>query len=155
MAVAKKDAREYLKYVFSDGKRIMASDGHRVHYGFSELEKGYYCPKTKLKIEDDAFLGKFPDIDKVLATKSSSHLTFDKDFLSIIKRTEKINVYKISDSVGVNCSYLQDALQEGNIFTIDKSEKEHINGYIRVYGVNSLEGHYTIMGIRLKNGCNM
>jgi DNA polymerase III sliding clamp (beta) subunit (PCNA family) len=146
LVVRKKDVRQYLNFVYSDGTRIMATDGHRVHYSESELQEGFYCPKTGLKVEEN--LGNFPNIDKVLPDERRSHIVLDKNELDIIKINDKINAYKVGDGLGVNSNYLKDALQNVDTFRVDKSEKEHIQGFTRFYGKNDF-GKFTIMACKV------
>ena len=41
-AVAGKDLREYLRYMYSDGAWLYSSDGHRAHRVPTDLEPGFY-----------------------------------------------------------------------------------------------------------------
>ena len=42
MAMANKDVRYYLNYIYSDGNRIMATDGHRLHIVNKSVAQGFY-----------------------------------------------------------------------------------------------------------------
>lgn len=52
-AVGKKDHRKWLNYIYNDGTRYIASDGHRLHILHEASEPGYYCPNTLLPIDYD------------------------------------------------------------------------------------------------------
>lgn len=68
------EIRKYLRYVMADGKRICATDGHRVHCAPDDREPGLYCPVMGEKIFDltpDAnkpgnHPGRYPDVDRVM-----------------------------------------------------------------------------------------
>lgn len=60
-AVAKKDIRNYLNFVVSDGVKMCATDGHRLHLAPVDSERsipGFYCPKkgTLLAYADANFV---------------------------------------------------------------------------------------------------
>jgi len=62
-AMAKKDVRYYLNYVYSDGARTIATDGRRMHVLTGQsLPQGYYTI-TGDRADEDA---KYPDIDRVI-----------------------------------------------------------------------------------------
>jgi hypothetical protein len=63
---------ECMQYVYSDGSRLYATDGHRLHSGPTALAAGYYDPKTRVRLDFDA---QYPDVCRVIdsAMKSASH----------------------------------------------------------------------------------
>lgn len=63
LATGKKDIRDYLNEIYSDGENVYGADGHRVHvaYGLA-WPKGYYN-RAGLLIDD---LGTYPDILRVV-----------------------------------------------------------------------------------------
>ena len=65
-AMAVKDVRYYLNFVYSDGKRLMATDGHRAHIIKDDVsyEPGFY-DKNGTFIHGPEF-AKFPDIDRII-----------------------------------------------------------------------------------------
>ena len=63
-AAAAKDIRNYLNYTYSDGKRLIGCDGHRLHWiETEEYKEGFYIPATLDQVEDQ---GDYPGIDKVI-----------------------------------------------------------------------------------------
>lgn len=57
------DARYYLRYVYSNGSRLMATDGHRLHYWVTDTyPKGFYDVALNPVTVD----ANFPDIDRVI-----------------------------------------------------------------------------------------
>jgi len=59
----KNDVRYYLRYLYSDGSRLVGTDGHRMHLTSTDWAEGFYCPKTGARVDIDA---KYPDIGHVL-----------------------------------------------------------------------------------------
>jgi len=69
-AVAKKDVRPYLNYVYSDGERIIGCNGHVLLVApTGQYGKGYYCPKTKNHVESINY--NYPEIDRLLPRTST------------------------------------------------------------------------------------
>ena len=62
-AMAKKDVRYHLNYIYSDGARTIATDGQRLHILTGQsLQQGYYTAAGD-RVGDDA---KYEDIDRVI-----------------------------------------------------------------------------------------
>ncbi len=107
-AMAKKDVRYYLQYIYSDGARIMATDGHRVHIWHTDQYPAGFYDANMVQIEVD---GTFPDINRVIpknpdlslpvAELSIEHL-FDSD-------SKPVDGYKF-DGVAINGAYMDQAL---------------------------------------------
>jgi len=69
-ATAKKDVRNYLNYVYSDGERIYASNGHIVlMVNTGQYDSGYYCPKTSIK--DSTVDYQYPDISRCVVPRNN------------------------------------------------------------------------------------
>lgn len=63
LALPKNDVRFYLNYRYSDGNRLMASDGHRLHvYKTDKYPVGFYDTAMN-SVEVD---GRYPEIDRVI-----------------------------------------------------------------------------------------
>lgn len=58
-----RDLRTYLRYVYVEDGAIVATDGHRMHYGKTDLPNGFYCPKTRMPVEVDA---RYPEWRRVI-----------------------------------------------------------------------------------------
>ena len=59
-----KDVRQYCQFVYCDGKFIICTDGHRLHYAPSDgREVGYYHAITGDKVQEDS---RFPDWLRVI-----------------------------------------------------------------------------------------
>jgi hypothetical protein len=59
----KNDPREYLRFVYSNGTRICATNGHALAWAPSTLPPGFYHPKTGDKVVCDYV---YPDVDRVI-----------------------------------------------------------------------------------------
>ena len=78
-AAGRRDVRYYLNYVYCDGKRIIGTDGARLHIADNAdgLAPGYYCPKTANKVDVDA---QYPDVDRVIPkTNAGEQFTVSRD----------------------------------------------------------------------------
>lgn len=66
LAMGKKDIRFYLNYVHVDERRIVATDGHRLHTipNTENLAPGFYLANGD-RVEDPSF-AKYPDIDRAI-----------------------------------------------------------------------------------------
>lgn len=111
-AVAKNDIREYLQYIYSDGKRIMGTDGHRLHIWYTDkYPKGFYNPKTMAAatVPNDF---RFPDVERVIPKTNSKDYapssTIEVSHLSVVMGLPLIG-YKFGP-VAVNANYLDEAL---------------------------------------------
>jgi len=104
LAMAKNDVRHYLQYIYSDGNRIMATDGHRLHIVHKSIETGFYN-KEMIKVEANA---RFPDVDRIIP-KCDKHM-----FLSEASLADHIYggktrpVYQIND-ITIDSAYLKQA----------------------------------------------
>lgn len=76
-AVPKKDIRHYLNYLYSDGSRLIGTDGHRLHvmHG-TDLGKGFYNTEL-VKLDVDAT---YPDIDRIIPIKGVTTIMHLSDF---------------------------------------------------------------------------
>lgn len=89
-AVSKEAAREYLNHSYSDGTHLIATDGYRLHYIKTDLEKGFYDSKG---VQID-FEGNFPDFERIVPeAKHSQEVDFSKLELKTSERGKKIIQY--------------------------------------------------------------
>ena len=88
-AVGKKDKRDYLNYLYSDGSRLIATDGHRVHlsaFTDGEFPAGYYCPRTLEPVDKTE---EYAPIDRILSNVTG--LSAEAEFDLSACPTESIN----------------------------------------------------------------
>lgn len=75
-ASADDGVRLHMQSLYSNGKRLSAVDGHRLHFAKTELEEGFYS-KHGEKVE---FNGNFPDIDRIIPEETQRVEINLKDF---------------------------------------------------------------------------
>lgn len=111
-----KDVRQYLRYVYCDGDRILASDGHRLHCApnVDRLEPGFYDPRTGHAVECDL---EFPNLDRIMDTKDNAEsyaikYTIKSDELCVSGQTSgyTITYYSLPDGDSFNLKYMTDIL---------------------------------------------
>lgn len=104
-AVAKKDVRHYLKYAYSDGKRLIGTDGHRLHFAPTSLPEGYYDSQLNLCDVD----ARYPDVDRVIPDKAETLNGFTLDSCEVqeVGRYTAVNLFK---DLWVDRRYALDAM---------------------------------------------
>lgn len=146
----KKDVREYLRYVYSDGEHLVATDGHRIHWiKTNDYPAGYYCPKSLERVDYDA---KYPDWKRAsqgtdtpedLASYSLGDLPLHPQEYN--KKTYCYHVLKSKDGedVGVDSRYLDAAING------DKTVQLSIGGPKDIIkGINEF-GNFVVMPFRI------
>ena len=113
-AVPKDDMRDYLNAMYSNGDRLMGTDGHRVHLSSSVvLPEGHYDARVN-RVEKD---GKFPDVDRVIPKYGSCDLANDHNYLDNLEvvKSGGIEAAVLNSPTGVrvqvSLKYLRDATQ--------------------------------------------
>ena len=103
-----KDVRRFCQFVHCDGKFIICSDGHRLHYAPSDgREVGYYHPITGDKVQEDA---RFPDWQRVIPPADEESKKVDC-LLSDLHATEHYKTQcLVIDYVKFNRQYVLEAL---------------------------------------------
>lgn len=96
---AKKDIREYLRYLYSNGTRLAATNGHILAWMPTELPAGYYCPKTGAPVTGMDEI-RFPDIDRVIPDISKQGAEIRLDTLPKVKHEcpKNPNLFAIFDA---------------------------------------------------------
>jgi|WetSurMetagenome_2_1015567.scaffolds.fasta_scaffold34237_6 hypothetical protein len=133
-AVSKDDTRKVLTYVCSNGKRLLACDGFRVHAVKMEFPKGYYkviVNNGSKIILDDATKEfeenhpKYPDIKAIWPRKAKTILneiycssSKDKDFFVTAKLLRAMD-----EKQTINTIFLDDICSSMDHFVV-KQEKE-------------------------------
>lgn len=88
-AAAVKDLRGYLKFVYSDGFHMVATDGARLHGAPATLPAGLYDPVSLAKVwelDDPAGPGKYPDWQRVVPQRKT--MPVDDVALTVVSKTE-------------------------------------------------------------------
>lgn len=138
-AVAKKDVREVLNYLYSDGSRLIGCDGHRLHVIPSDLPKGYYDTKTCDPVDHDSV---YPDIDRVIpADLMGPYHLENYQTVEVLDGNPCVDI----DGMYFNQKYVNDGVAFTDTWAISKS----IDGG-RVYASNDDGYQFVIMGVRDK-----
>jgi len=119
MAIAKNDPHKHLSYVYSDGKRIIATDGHRAHIFYTNTYTAGFYNRAMVKVHDVDW-AKYPDIDKI--TKGVDFDTelqlSDMPIQSLEMGGRSVPYYLLPGEgrpQGLNCTYLDTALLGGEL----------------------------------------
>jgi len=105
-ARGEKDVRYYLNHVYSDGKKTMATDGHRAHVINEKRPAGWYDDNDQL-IQDPAW-AKYPDVMAVLPCKGKE-IALKLEELPIHTVSDKVFLYVMPNGQGMNKKYLDQA----------------------------------------------
>jgi len=108
--------RPYLHNAYSNGEKLIATDGHRIHMIPSELEKGYYdAAGVKLDID-----GNFPDVMRAVPSKNIKD-TFNMEHAEIdCAGNATFTLFKTR--FRFNLKYLQAIMQKDKTVTVYSSE---------------------------------
>jgi hypothetical protein len=139
-AVAVKDARGMLCHLYSDGKRLIGCDGHRLHIVPTALPVGYYDPKTCDPVDYDA---QYPDIDRVIPTDLVRAVQLD-DYQNV----STIDTF-VSREVG-ECFFQENYLNDAVYCFGNWHVRPNTSGD-RLYGSSDEGYQFVIMGIRDKS----
>lgn len=138
-ARANKDVRYYLNYVFSDGKRSMATNGHTLHVIDSERVEGFYNDAGQRV--DNGDMGKFPDIDRVIPENDGTRTVLNVSELKLTVSV-KTTCYIMPDGYGMNKTYLDNAIGLSNDYEITYKDSRCLINH-------KAGGLAVVMGIRL------
>lgn len=121
-AVAGKDVRGYLNWAYSDGKRLIGTDGRRLHVVQGEWPVGYY-DKAMNPVDDK---GRYPDIDRVIpSSKAPRHdmPVGDLNAAPIIEGKPALRV-EVIPGTWVNRGYWLDATRGQNVDCLRREDGE-------------------------------
>lgn len=137
----KTELREYLRYVYvrDDGK-MFGCDGHRVHECDSDLEPGYYEPKTMTRLSPQPDW-KYPPIERVTVLHCAGNFMLEDMTRSVSKG---LNIVSAGDDAHWNEKYVGQATN-GNM----AGEVKYLGGVMAKLQGESEFGQYTIMGVRV------
>ena len=142
-AVAKKDVRYYLEFIRVQNGKMYGTDGHRMHIAQTDLPEGWYCPKTKAKVECDA---KGPDYDRVSGFRSNESKAVKLGDFETHVGKKLTSLYNEEHNVAFNATYLLEALaatDDSTPFVLDP-----MNKHLRAVGENQF-GTFIVMPTRL------
>ncbi len=112
-AMGQNDVRYYLNYVHSEGSRVVATDGHRLHLMPGDLPAGYYDKaETQCNVAAN-----YPDIDRVIPPRHQAEEKYNlHEILHKLPVVEvggvkvKTHAYVLPDGSHVNKRYLDQAV---------------------------------------------
>lgn len=123
-AVAKKDdPRKHLHYLYSDGSRLVATNGHRLHVWATDRYPAGYYDAALSPVNNQ---GEYPDIDRVIPSpfaRSKDEIRVKLSDLKAVKVGDNLGgiAYKIPGmdaKYGLIASYVRDALNRGGELAI-------------------------------------
>jgi DNA polymerase III sliding clamp (beta) subunit (PCNA family) len=106
-AMGKKDIRYYLNYIYSDGRCLLGTDGHRLHISPTDMDEGFYDTQGNPCKCD----GKFPDVDRIIP-----EVKRESDWVKVKFESLKVKVegtlqgVEMSEGQHLNLKYLCDTL---------------------------------------------
>lgn len=112
LAMAVKDKRKYINYIYSDGLRLVATDGNRMHIlKDANIESGFYNKNMTLKHADDwSGAIRYPNISRIIPKDNHKEINFNVLKLDTqMYPSVETEVYNF-DGLKINARYLQEAI---------------------------------------------
>lgn len=139
---------EVKRYIHVEGRRGIATDGHRVHEAHVDLPDGTYCPKTLAAVEGFKGRNLFDSAARV-AHWPDDLVPFDfTDLRQVIwshgKGGKPLTAHRVPGDVAVDSGYLRLAVAPGEPETVYFGRK---NSLQILTGVNPF-GRWLICGMR-------
>ena len=136
----KDEQRLHLQYLYSDGRRLMGCDGHRLHWIKTNEPQGFYCPLSFMPIDSDA---KPIKINKLIPKYKKLKTYLLADYPIKIHHHRNLS-YQVIDQCAFNSRYLGDAANGGKKIrlAIDSDDPT------KAYGANEF-GKFLVMGMRI------
>lgn len=109
-AVAVKDVRLYLNFAYSDGSRLIGTDGHRMHvWKTNKYAPGYY-DKNMIRVHETSW-NRYPEIDRVVPDEKKLTVTVYKSDFEIIHTGDAKRPYPVMkhDDIACDASYMESA----------------------------------------------
>jgi len=130
-AVSKDTTRPVLGVICSNGKRVLACDGMRVHSVKMQFPAGYYkvIVNNASKIILDSYdlekeLGRYPDIKAVWPRKAKNIIDVNKSnqhYLYGVSRVQVLTgkiIKKLDENVTINTGYAEDIINAMETFNV-------------------------------------
>ena len=138
------DVREYLHFLHVSAGEVIGCDGHRIHWGATELDDGSYCPRTMLRVMHNYTV---PDFNRVkhlpFAVKYETYLVGD-GVPGDVTDAKGAPVLDFGKCCRIVAKYLADAVgknADGAELTVEPGESPRVAG-------STVWGRYLIMGMR-------
>jgi len=120
-AMGVKDVRHYLNFIYSDGIRLMATDGSRIHMIKNANYPAGYYDKNGNMVENQDF-AKYPDIDRVIPETDKLTYFSTLKITAVEGKKEFAEVYDFED-IRICAKYLKQACQYFDNALINHSDK--------------------------------
>lgn len=141
-AVAKKDTREALNYLYVKGRRAYGADGHRAHYAPTDLADGFYCPATLAPVNGGSLI--YPDIERVMVKPRHLAATFNR--LDSMDRVE-VGTVQGKALVRRKCVQGEGYVDEGYITqAVNGDIGREFEHYVNTWFGSSEFGEFVVMG---------
>jgi len=115
--------RECLQYIYSDGKKLVSTDGHRMHIVYEKYPIGYY-DRAGVKLATN--FGEYPDIDKLIPQNNTKEFIFLNQQKHSINNGNGVPIVYIGGT-WFNVKFIQEALCGENkmtlLYTVDAVKK--------------------------------
>ena len=109
-AMPKDDIRYYLNYIYSDGNRIMATDGTRLHLAEIEYPAGYYDQNMNFIHPVD--WAQYPDIDRLINNDRPHNIKFSDLMLFLYAvNGDQVGSFIFNNDIKINANYLKQSAQ--------------------------------------------
>ena len=151
-----KDIREMCHYIHVKNGEALATDGHRMHWGDTDLPDGFYDPKTLLPVDrsiHDFASHDFNRVKKINTNKTCSfNLLFADNIIESDNKGKPKQVTILGEAGAINTKYLNDATNGDNKTpVIIDADWKVVDGLAPTNGCSGKSefGNFRIMGMRL------
>lgn len=133
-----RDIRTYLRYVYVENGDIVATNGHRMHYGKTDLANGFYDPKTRLPVDISM---KYPEWRRIIPKRAGMAPAPQDTYTEAHRIGGKQVFAKRIGRACINSQYLDQAGANPADMFVDNDRN--------VVAGDAEHGSYVIQGIRL------
>ncbi len=117
-----KGVHYYLNFTYSDGTRVLATDGHRAHIVEStDLKEGFYDNNGFMA--HDTSYGKFPNIDQITPDVEDCKPIKLNELELIDVPNTTMQAYRFNNERGFNAKYIREALSFGDMDMFIEGDK--------------------------------
>lgn len=148
-AVATKDIRHYLNYMYVEDGQAYGTDGHRAHTAPTSLADGYYAPASLEPVDMDATFPNVQQVLKIQGTRAVCTSINDLDLVDMEYNGKLITRFHHKESdLLVSNKYIKDAVNGDNsaelsLYTTSTRTNITNNSW---YGESKF-GRFVVMGV--------
>ena len=143
LATNSTDVREFCRYLHVIKGVVNGCDGHRIHYGKTDLDDGAYCPKTLLPV---GFDGNAPDFERIKGSQGHDAI-YSHDSDKVINKISdrQLRYTEIDQKCRIMTKYLNDAVNHDDACYLYINPNDPLTPC-----VGSMRfGQFKIMGVRV------